>query len=256
MTSTKPKKSLLRRILKWTGITLLVLIVFLIAAPFLFKDKIVSIVKEQANKNLNAKVDFGDFDLSLFSSFPDFRFRINDVRVVGINEFEGDTLAFIQELSTDINLKSVLSGDQYQINSIVIDKARILGKILKNGKANWDIAKPSSDTSATAEDTSATKFSMKLKELKVKNTYIVYDDQQGAMYTKLENFNYDLKGDFTQDNFILNNLLDISKTTFKMGGVNYLNEAHTHLKMDLDMRPMVPFILITRNMQNLENLVY
>jgi hypothetical protein len=235
MTSTKPKKSLLRRILKWTGITLLVLIVFLIAAPFLFKDKIVSIVKEQANKNLNAKVDFGDFDLSLFSSFPDFRFRINDVRVVGINEFEGDTLAFIQELSTDINLKSVLSGDQYQINSIVIDKARILGKILKNGKANWDIAKTSSDTSATAEDTSATKFSMKLKELKVKNTYIVYDDQQGAMYTKLENFNYELKGDFTQDNFILNNLLDISKTTFEMSGVNYLNEAHTHLKMDLDM---------------------
>ena len=105
MENTKPKKSLFRRILKWTGITFLVLILFLIAAPFLFKDKIVSLVKEETNKSLNAKVDFGEFDLSLFSSFPDFRFKINNVSVVGINEFKDDTLASIQELNLDINLK-------------------------------------------------------------------------------------------------------------------------------------------------------
>lgn len=236
MTTTKPKKSLLRRILKWTGISLLLIIVLLIAAPFIFKDKIVAIVKEQANENLNATVDFGDFDLSLISSFPDFRFRINNVSVVGINEFKGDTLASIRELSTDINLKSVISGDKYQINSIIIDHARILGKVLKDGKANWDIAKPGTDsTAATPEDTSATKFAMKLKELKIKDAYIVYDDQQGDMYSKLEGFNYELKGDFTQDNFVLSNLLEIAKTTYKMGGVGYLSDVHTKLKMDLDM---------------------
>lgn len=237
MAESKPKKSLLRRIFKWTGITLLVLIVLLIAAPFIFKDKIVAIVKEQANNNLNAKVNFGDFDLSLISSFPDFRFRINDVSVVGVNEFSGDTLAYIKELSTDINLKSVLSGDQYQINSVVIDRARILAKVLKDGKANWDIAKPSTDTTTAAvpEDTSATKFAMKLKVFKIKETHIVYDDQQGDMYSRLENLNYDLKGDFTQDEFMLSNLLDIAKTTFKMGGVSYLSDVHAKVKMDLDM---------------------
>lgn len=237
MTSTQPKKSIFKRILKWTGISLLLLIVLIIAAPFIFKNKIVAIVKEQANANLNAKVDFGDFDLSLISSFPDFRFKIQNVSVIGINEFKDDTLAYIGELRTDINLKSVISGDQYQINSVVIDKARILGKILKDGKANWDIAKPSTDSTRTpVADTSApTKFAMKLKEFKITEAHIVYDDQQGAMYAKLENFNYSLNGDFTQDNFVLNNLLDIAKTTFKMGGVAYLNEVHTHLKADLDM---------------------
>lgn len=237
MTSTQPKKSIFKRVLKWTGISLLLLIVLIIAAPFIFKNKIVAIVKEQANANLNAKVDFGDFDLSLISSFPDFRFKIQNVSVIGINEFKDDTLAYIGELRTDINLKSVISGDQYQINSVVIDKARILGKILKDGKANWDIAKPSTDSTGTpVADTSApTKFAMKLKEFKITEAHIVYDDQQGAMYAKLENFNYSLNGDFTQDNFVLNNLLDIAKTTFKMGGVAYLNEVHTHLKADLDM---------------------
>src|SRR3954471_13368456 len=110
MDNTKPKKSLLRRILKWTGITLLIIIVLLIAAPFIFKNKIVALVKEQANANLNAKVDFGDFDLSLISSFPDFRFKMQNLSVIGINEFSKDTLAFIKDFKTDINLKSVLNG--------------------------------------------------------------------------------------------------------------------------------------------------
>ena len=237
MDTAKPKKSLLRRILKWSGISLLLIIILLIAAPFIFKDKIIAIAKEQANNNLNAKVDFGEFDLTLFSSFPDFRFKINNVSVIGVDEFKDDTLAFITNLSTDINLKSVISGGPYGINSIVIDKARILGKVLKDGKANWDIAKPSTDSTvaSTPESAEPTKFAMKLKEFKIKEAYIVYDDQQGDMYAKLENFNYDLNGDFTQDNFVLNNLLDIAKTTFKISGVAYLNEVHTHLKADLDM---------------------
>lgn len=236
MTSSKPKKSLFRRILKWTGISLLLIIILLIAAPFIFKDKIVAIVKEQANANLNAKVDFGDFDLSLISSFPDFRFKIQKVSVIGIDEFKEDTLAYIGELRTDINLKSVLSGDQYQINSVVIDKARIQVKILKDGKANYDIAKPSTDTTTAVADTSApSKFAMKLKEFKISEAYIVYDDQQGNMYSKLENFNYTMNGDFTQDVFVMNNLIDIAKTTFKMDGVAYLNDVHTKMKADLDM---------------------
>ena len=39
-----------------------------------FKDKLVQAVKDNVNATLNAKVDFGDFDLSLFRSFPDFSF--------------------------------------------------------------------------------------------------------------------------------------------------------------------------------------
>lgn len=235
MDNVKPKKSLFRRILKWSGISLLLIIVLLIAAPFIFKDKIISIVKEETNKSLNAKVDFGEFDLSIFSSFPDFRFQINKVSVIGIDEFKDDTLAYIEQLSTDINLKSVISGGPYGINSVVIDKARILGKVLANGKANWDIAKPDTVPVTPEAPGEPTKFAMKLKEFKINEAYIVYDDIQGGMYAKLENFNYALSGDFTQDNFVMSNLLEIAKTTFKMESVNYLTDVKTRLKADLDM---------------------
>jgi len=38
--------------------------------PFLFKDKLLVKVKATINKQVNAKVDFTDFNLSLFSQKP------------------------------------------------------------------------------------------------------------------------------------------------------------------------------------------
>ncbi len=232
----KPKKSLLKRILKWSGITILLLLILIVAAPFIFKDKIVQIVKEEANKNLNAKVDFGEFDLTLFSSFPDFRFKIQKVSVINIEPFKGDTLAYIKELSFDLNIKSVISGDKYQINSLIIDEPKINAIVMADGKANWDIAKASTDTAAVEPaDTSATKFTLKLKSLQIKHANITYNDMQGNMSAALKDMNYTLSGDFTQDNFILSNLLEIAELSYNMGGVGYLTKAKTRFKADLNM---------------------
>ena len=235
MKSDKPKKSLLMRILKWTGLVLLLLLGLLIAAPFVFKGKIVAMVKEQANTNLNAKIDFGDFDLSIISSFPDFRFKVQKVSVIGVNDFAGDTLIWLGELRADINLKSVLSGGPYQINSIAMDKSYIHAIVLKDGRANWDIAKPSTDSTAALADTSATTFNLKLKEFRISDSKIIYDDRESNMYSLLEGFDYKLKGDFTQDLFTMSNLIEVAQTTYKMDGINYLNKAKTTFKADLEM---------------------
>jgi hypothetical protein len=232
----KTKKSLLKRILKWSGITILVLLILIIAAPFIFKDKLVQLVKDEANKSLNAKVDFGNFDLTLFSSFPDFRFKIQNVSVLNIEPFKGDTLAYIKELSFDLNIKSVISGDKYQINSLIIDEPKINGIVMHDGKANWDIAKASTDTLAVKPaDTSATKFSLKLKSLQIKHANITYNDMQGNMTAALKDLNYSLSGDFTQDIFTMSNLLEIAEASFNMGGVGYLTKVKTGFKADIDM---------------------
>ena len=238
MHSDKPtkKKSVLKQILKWSGISVLLLLIVLIIAPFLFKDKLIQLVKEETNKNLNAKVDFGDFDLTLFSSFPDFRFKIQHVSVINVEPFAGDTLAYIKELSFDMNIKSVINGDQYQINSLILDEPVINGIVLADGKANWDIAKPSTDTLGSEPvDTAATKFALKLKSLEIKHANIRYDDKQSNMSSVLKDMNYSLSGDFTQDNFLLSNLLEIAELSYNMDGIGYLTKAKTRFKADLDM---------------------
>lgn len=60
----------MKKVLKITGITLLVLLLVLFTLPFLFKGKIISLVKSEINKTINARVDFSDIDISLIRRFP------------------------------------------------------------------------------------------------------------------------------------------------------------------------------------------
>ena len=238
MTENQPKKkkSLFRRILKWTGITFLLLLIALIILPFIFKDKIIAMAKEEANKSLNAKVDFGEFDVSIFSSFPDFRFKIDSVSVVGIGEFANDTLAYIKQTSLDVNLISVIKGDQYKIKEIILDEPYLYGKVLSDGKANWDIVKP--DTAAAtpeAEDTAATKFKLALKKFEIKNGTIRYDDETLPMTSRLDSFNFVMNGDFTQDIFEMNITSEIGKMNFGYAGIQYAKNMNVKMKVAMDM---------------------
>ena len=237
----KKKKSLFRRILKWTGITFLVLIILLIALPFIFKDKIIQTVKDEANKSLNAKVDFGDFDISLISSFPDFRFKIDNISVIGVGEFEKDTLAYIKQTRLDLNLMSVIKGEQYKIKEIILDQPYLYGKVLSTGKANWDIVKP--DTAAVtpeAADTAATKFALTLSKFEITNATLRYDDATMGMISRLDSFNFLMNGDFTQDIFQMDIKSDIAKMNFSYEGVPYAKNMRVGMKivMDMDMPNM------------------
>jgi vacuolar-type H+-ATPase subunit H len=233
MSTEKKSSGILVKILKWFGIFLLVIIIALAVLPFVFKGKLVALVKEEANKQLNAKVDFGEFDLTIFRSFPDLRFNISDVNIVGTDDFEGDTLLALKKLSIDLNLKSVIQGKNYEIHSLSLDNPRVWVQVLKNGKASYDIAK--TDSSAAPEDTGkAAPFQLKLSSLKITDAYIIYDDQKGGMYANIQDLDYELKGDFSDDFISTKNKLEISKTTIKNAGITYLNEAKISANADVD----------------------
>ena len=173
---------------------------------------------------------------------------------MGINEFAGDTLISTDKLSLDINLMSVLKGSQYKINSIVLDHPTILAKVLKNGKANWDITKP--DSSATAPAAESAPFKMTLKNFEIIAGNIVYDDAEMAFKTDLKNMNHQLSGDFTAEEFDLKTLTDIEQFTLTYGGMNYLSKVKTRIKADFDANmPQFKFTL-KNNEFSLNELVF
>ena len=218
----------MKKFFKILGITFIVLLVAALVLPYVFKDKIVAVIKTEANKNLNAKFDFKDFDLSLIKSFPDFLFQLNDLSIIGINEFNNDTLIHAKHINLSVNLMSVIKGEQYKINDITVKDALLQGLVLKDGKANWDITKP--DSSKTPEVAGEpTKFKLQLKKFELANTTIVYDDEQMGFATKLFNTNHTLKGDFTQDIFDITTVTEIEKWDLTYGGVKYFNKLRTNI---------------------------
>ena len=189
----------MKKFFKITGIAIVVLLVLMIALPFVFKGKIVEQVKHTINENVNAKVDFGTFRISLLRNFPNVSFRLNDLTVVGIDEFEGDTLADVGSFFISVNLMSLFGSDGYEIKTIRVDNAKLLLKVLKDGKANWDIAIPSEEIPEVTDEVEEFDFRIALRRFQVRNSRIVYDDKELGFYARLENFNHTLSGDFTAD---------------------------------------------------------
>ena len=231
---------MLKKILKVLGVIIVLLIAAIFILPVVFKDDIIAKVKEEANNNLNAKIDFGDFDLSLIRSFPDFSFYIKSVKVEGVDEFEGVKLADIGELNLSIDLMSVINGGEMSINTLEIIEPNLHVIVTKQGKANYDIAKESADDDNAEEeeedesDEEGGEFKMALKKFLISKANIVYDDKQGNMFAKVDNLNFSLSGDFTADFTSLITKTDIDAVTVKMDGISYLNKTEIEIKADID----------------------
>lgn len=195
----------------------------LISIPFLFKDEINASLKLEINKSLNAKVDYGDVDLSLIRSFPNFSFSVDDLSVIGINEFKGDTLAYFKNFNFTIDVMSVWKKETYKILAVGLVEPKIRMIRNKEGKANWDIAKPTDQTKTTATQEEA--FSMEVKKYAIENGNLVFDDQQGKTFVSINNLNFSGKGDASLDLYDFVTHTDIAALTYRSGAISYLNEA-------------------------------
>ncbi len=188
---------------------------------------------------MNAKIEFSDVSLSLFRGFPALNLQIDDLHLVGIDDFENDTLIKFNFLSTNLNLKSVVFGDQIKINSIILDQPDIYVKVLKNGKANYDIVKPdSTETEEPEPDDDAEEgdgaFAVALKKLQIRDANIIYDDQESDLLASIENLNFNLKGDLTEKLTSLELLLEIDSLSVRAEGVTYIDRAKLSFDSEIE----------------------
>jgi hypothetical protein len=232
--SEKKKKSLVKRILKWSGIVFFTLLALLIALPYFFKDDIKQLVIDEVNKSLNAKLSMGEFDLTFVSTFPNMTIELNDTKLEGINEFKGVELANIKQFSAHVGFWNVVGGDQIEIKAIHLVEPKFDVRILKNGKANYDIVKPDS-VKPVEQAEEPSNFKLSLKEYSISNGSVKYDDQTSDMLLAIQNLNHNGKGDLTADIIDFETTTSMDKMTFNMDGVSYLSEVKTNFIVNLLM---------------------
>jgi len=224
---------MMKKILKITGISVLVLLLVLMAMPFIFKGKILETVKSEINNNLNAKVDFESFDLTILRSFPNLTLELEGLRVVGLEPFSGDTLVSAAKTSVTVDIMSIISGDQIKVRSVQLEQPRIHLLVLADGRANWDIVK--SDTDTAAAETPPSQFKVGLKYYAIREGYVYYDDASLSFKMEMTDLNHEGSGDFTQDLFTLSTNTNIGLFTMTYEGIPYISNAKTKIDADLEM---------------------
>lgn len=224
---------MLKKFFKITGITLVVLILLAFLIPIIFKGKIISLVKTEINKSMNAKVDFKDVDISIFRHFPKLSLGLNELQVLGIDEFAKDTLISAKQLDVSLNLISAIKGKDIKIYGIDINEPRIHAIVNKNGKANWDIVKP--DTLTVAKADSSKPFKMNLEKYAVHKAYISYVDNSSNMSSEIINLEHEGSGDFTAELFTLKTKTSADEVNFSYGGIAYFNKVKTSIDADIQV---------------------
>jgi len=228
----------MKKALKIIGIILGILILLLIAAPFIFKGSLEKMLKRTINENLNATVAWEDLDLSLFSSFPDASLQLNNFSVINKAPFEGDTLASGKTLSMDMGIMQLFkkSNEAIKVDEVKIDEAFVNIKIDSLGNANYDIAIKDDAPAVTEGEESAGGFTFDLKNYEITNSRINYLDEATNTYLMLTEVQHEGSGDLSQEISNLDTKTE-AFASFKIDSTEYLTKNRISLdaifKLDL-----------------------
>ncbi|MGM0480283.1 MAG: AsmA-like C-terminal region-containing protein, partial [Bacteroidota bacterium] len=233
--TAKKKTSWIKRIFKYIGILLVLLIAAIILIPVFFKDELKQIALDEANKMLKTTVEVDDFDLTLFSTFPDMTLSFDGVRMTGKDDFEGVKLVDLKRFEAELGFWSVIDMEDIEIRSVKLIEPQIHVKVLPNGLANYDIMKSSEELAEEEVDTTESAFKLGLNHYEIQKGHIVYEDQLSPMYAKIVNLNHEGNGDLTADVIDFSTTTSMDALTYSMDGVDYLSAVKTDLDMDLKM---------------------
>lgn len=215
-----------KKILLSIGILIVLLLGTAISLPFIFKEDLIAAVREQANESVNATVDFSDVSLSLFRHFPSLALGINDLSIIGKDEFKDVPLLKTKQFDLALDFWSVVSGSDLSIKGIYLDRPVLHIYILENGKTNYDIAleKDNEQPSETSGN-----FLITLEAYAIENGSIVYDDRTLDFRFAAEGLDHTGSGNFTADIFDLDTQSDITYLTVNYGGIEYLSDVRANL---------------------------
>ncbi|WP_026976654.1 AsmA-like C-terminal region-containing protein [Flavobacterium tegetincola] len=219
---------MLKKILKVTGIVLLVLIIALVSIPFLFKDKIKQMVITSINQNLDATVAFEEVDLSLLKSFPKANVTINKLSIINKAPFAGDTLLYSGEVNLKMSVKELFKGENEAMNieSFYSKDAKVNILFDKNGVGNFDIALKD----AAKEDGKDSKpFALNIQNYEFENLKFKYFDETSKMKLIIDSLNHQGTGNFAASKLDLNTKTT-ARVSFDMDSTNYMK----NMKLDLD----------------------
>lgn len=210
----------MKKALKISGISLLVIITFFVTSPYIFQSQIKELVKRFINDNLNAQVEFSDVTLSFIKSFPEAHVNIYDLAITNFEPFKGDTLVSAPKIAFTMSVRELFKNpdEPLIINSITITKALLNLKTNAKGKSNYDITK---ETENEATETSS--FAFDIQDYQIKNSTVNYLSEESKIAFIISELNHKGKGTFSANKSELDTKSE-ANVSFTMDSTNYLNK--------------------------------
>jgi len=138
---------LLIKIFKVIAVVVIVFIIALFTASFIFRDKVAEVIIRSLNEKITTKFDIGSVSLSFLRKFPNASLELKNVLVHSSPGFDTscfsdvstDTLLSARSVSVEFRITDVING-VYNIGRIGIKQGVLILLADTAGRVNYDIA--------------------------------------------------------------------------------------------------------------------
>ncbi|MEN6502746.1 MAG: AsmA-like C-terminal region-containing protein [Tenuifilaceae bacterium] len=228
------------QVAKWLFRILAVAVFLLIAAavvlPLVFKPQLKQLAKTEINKNINATVEFDDFQVSLLRGFPNLFVGLKGVSIVGVERFAGDTLVSFGEFGVRVNLWSIIDMEEIEVRSVYLSDAKVFARVTADGSKNWSIVKTSGLPQTEEEDTAAAKptnIRIALTRFKINNATFFYADDSLGMETTLRGVNLLISGNMVKRQTEIRLKSSADELDLRVKGIRYIRDAEVRFNANM-----------------------
>lgn len=217
----KNTMKIVKKILKWGGIFVLLLLIAMVAIPYFFKDTIKEKVIAMANENLKATISLNNVDISLFKDFPKAQVTLSNFVLVNKEPFAGDTLFAAKHIDVSLSIKDLMAGNYNLLGANVKDASAYI-HFNKEGAGNYDIAIPSDKPTQETDESAPIKLD--IQQYSVENFKFTFKMDDGDIFMQIADIYHSGKGNFAEE------ILDLdtqskANLTFAMGNSTFMKQV-------------------------------
>jgi AsmA protein len=227
----------MKNLIKWVALSflafLLILVVAAIVLPKIYKDQLRVDLEKEIDSKVNADVTFTNVDLKLLSHFPNLTLSLSDLLIKGKGDFIHDTLASVKEIQLEVKLWSLISNREIELKSIHLKYPEFNIYVLKDGRANYTIIKPSNDSIKGTSKSSPLKIA--IDKIKIEKGKVAYSDWQKNIFAEAIDVEHLGGGDFTQDLFEYKTETIIRQFSLNYGKVQYFLKKTVGIDLIMEM---------------------
>jgi hypothetical protein len=218
---------MIKKLVKWTFVVLLTLILGLTSAIYIFKDRIIQQVIVEVNNYMAVPVEVSKVDIDFFHGFPRVSVAFYNVSLIAENE----SILDAQKIYTLINPFELASG-KLDFEVLEIIDADLNVYIDKNNKSN--LLKLFNSTSQSSDDTSdTTETAFSLKAITMKNVNLNYINKfsGGEISLVID----ELKGGINLSEGMISSGISSKLSLNKLTLRDWSSPMHRKLELDLDI---------------------
>lgn len=220
---------MLKSILKYIGFIFLGLIILLfsiLGLAYFYRNRIVELFVNQANKYISAKILVDKINLEFWETFPYISLEFQNIRIKESIPKSDSNFAEAKKLYVSLSLQDIIN-QKIRVKQIVLKDGMMNFKLLKNGQNNFTLLKTNTDSTTNST------IVFDLSDIKLSNMNLKYMDEDSDNQYDIKIISSEADFHFVNSNWDINLNADVVSNQLKFNKLPFFKNTPMKIKSSI-----------------------